>query len=171
MSSLIGSIGNRRNNALTFFSIFFLDFAHHRHSLHTSTFISWQSWNDSPLMTFSDGDEPLEKLWRGGGGVGGKEQKKYSCKAKSYLWLTAKPRQNSSFLIKGGGAWHYFSRFSFTERVYFSTSPLMKRNWELCFVNYQSNLRCYSAKQDGYRDQTVRRSNRFNDVNIHAQLY
>ena len=167
MSSLIGSIGNRRNNALTFFSIlFFLDFAHHRHPLHTHTFMSWLSWNDSPFMTFRDGDGPLEKLWGAG-----QSTKKYSYKAKSYVWLTAKPRQNSSFLVKGGGTWHYFSCFYFSERVYFSTRCLMKRNWELCFVNYQSNLRWYSAKQDGYRDQTVRRSNLFNDIHIPAQLY
>ena len=153
---------------LHFFLFFFLDFAHHRHPLHTNTFMSWLSWNDSPFMTFSDGDGPLEKLWGRGGG---KVQKKYSCKAKSYVWLTAMPRQNSSFLIKGGGAWHYFSCFSFSEKVYFSTKPLMKRNWELCFVNYQSNLRWYSAKQDGYWDQTVRRSNWFKDVHIHAQLF
>ena len=52
-------------------------------------------------MTFRDGDGPLEKLWGGGGG---QSTKKYSCKAKSYVRLTAKLRQSSSFLIKGGGA-------------------------------------------------------------------
>ena len=146
----------------------FLDFAHYLHPLHTDTSMSWLSWNDSPFMTFRDGDGPLEKLWGGGGG---QSTKKYSCKAKSYVRLTTKLRQSSSFLIKGGGAWRYFSWFSFSEKVYFSTRPLMKRNWELCFVNYQSNLRWYSAKKDGYRDQTVRRSNLFNGIHIHARLY
>ena len=51
-------------------------------------------------MTFRDGDGPLEKLWGGGG----QNTKKYSGKAKTYVRLTAKLRQSSSFLIKGGGA-------------------------------------------------------------------
>ena len=72
--------------------------------------MSWLSWNDSPFMSFRDADGPLEKLWEGGGG---QSTKKYSCKARSYVCLTAKPRENNSFLVKGGEQWHYFSWFFF----------------------------------------------------------